>query len=128
MCRRPKKGRFFLRLGRFWTFCAFLPYRVPYGQTALREGPLRGGFFREGKLTRSYGEGFYQNWAEFPLLSVDQKNPIFLKAGPFLDLCLLRDLSPLQGPLGRPPYRKAPYGEASYGKAPYREASYGRHL
>ena len=44
-------------------------YRSPYGQTALREGPLRGGFLREGplritgKLTRSYGEGLYQNWA-----------------------------------------------------------------
>ena len=35
----------------------------------LREGPLRGGFLREGplritgKLTGSYGERFYQNWA-----------------------------------------------------------------
>ena len=46
------------------------PYgKVPYGQTALREGPLRGGFLPEGplritgKLTGSYGEGLYQNWA-----------------------------------------------------------------
>ena len=44
------------------------PYRGPYGQTALREGPLRGGFLQEGplritgKLT-GYGEGLYQNWA-----------------------------------------------------------------
>ena len=35
----------------------------------LREGPLRGGFLREGplritrKLTGSYGERLYQNWA-----------------------------------------------------------------
>ena len=47
----------------------FPAYRDPYGQTALREGPLRGGFLREGplritgKLTGSYGEGLYQNWA-----------------------------------------------------------------
>ena len=47
----------------------FPSYRGPYGQTALREGPLRGGFLREGplritgKLTGSYGEGLYQNWA-----------------------------------------------------------------
>ena len=45
------------------------PYRSPYGQTALREGSLRGGFLREGplritgKLTGSYGERLYQNWA-----------------------------------------------------------------
>ena len=58
MCRRPKKANFFLGLGRFWTFCPlrdlspFPPYRSPYGQTALREGPLRGGFLREGPFLR----------------------------------------------------------------------------
>ena len=99
MCAVDQKRPFFLRAGPFLAFLPFKeayekgqsltgsplrggtvltrragpygkpPYRGPYGQTALREGSLRGGFLREGplritgKLTgtltgrASYGEG-----------------------------------------------------------------------
>ena len=86
---------------------ALPPYgKAPYGQTALREGPLRGGFLREGppritgKLTGSYGEGFYKNWREFPLVCRRPKEGrFFLGLGRFWTFSPLRDLSPLQGPL-----------------------------
>ena len=105
----------------------------------LREGPLRGGFLREGplritgKLTGSYGERLYQNWAGISrLFAVHQERPFFPRAGPFLDLLPFKGPFSLTGALTGPPYGKAPYGEASYGKAgqtalrkaPYEEASY----
>ena len=66
LCAVDQKRPFFLGLGRFWTF---YPLRVSLTGaltgTALREGPLRGGFLREGwayrkPLTRRdgpYGKG-----------------------------------------------------------------------
>ena len=90
LCAVDQKRPFFPRAGPFLDLLPFKgpfsltgaltgpPYgKAPYGevsygkagQTALREGPLRGGFLREGplritgKLTGSYGEGLYQNWA-----------------------------------------------------------------
>ena len=83
LCAVDQKRPFFLRVGPFLDHLPFKgPFPLtagPYGQTALREGPLRGGFLREGplrggflregplritgKLTGSYGEGLYQNWA-----------------------------------------------------------------
>ena len=82
VCRIDQKRSFFPRAGPFLDLLPFKgpfpltgaltgrpPYgKVPYGQTALRD-PLRGGFLREGppritgKLTGSYGERLYQNWA-----------------------------------------------------------------
>ena len=79
LCAVDQKRPFFLS----WTFCPLRdlsplqgPLRAdrltgegPLREGFLREGPLRGGFLREGplritgKLTRSYGEGLYQNWA-----------------------------------------------------------------
>ena len=90
---------------------------------------MRGGFLREtplitGKLTGSYGEGLYQNWAGISAFAVDQKRSFFPRVGPFLDLLPCKGFFPLTGALtGRPPYGKAPYGEASY-----RKASSGRFL
>ena len=75
---------------------AFLPYRGPYG-TALREGPLRGGFLREGwALTGSplRGGTVLTGRAGVPYGSFTEKDD-------------------------EEAYGKAPYGEASYEKAPY---------
>ena len=138
MCAVDQKRSFFPRVGPCLDLLPFqgpfpltgaltgrpLYGKVPYGQTALREGPLRGGFLREGppritgKLTGSYGEGLGGNSR---LCAVDQKRSFFPRAVPFLDLLPFKGPFPLTGALtGRPvSYEKAPYGEASYEKAPY---------
>ena len=65
LCAVDQKRPFFPRAGRG-------PVRVLHREgrrRGLRGGPLQGGFLQEGplritgKLTGSYGEGFYQNWA-----------------------------------------------------------------
>ena len=59
------------------------------------------------------------------MCAVDQKRPLFPRAGPFLDLLPFTGPFSLTGALTGPPYGKAPYGEASYGKAgPLQEAPY----
>ena len=80
LCAVDQKRSFFPRVGPFLDLLPFkelfpltgaLTGRPPYGPLRggfLREGPLRGCFLREtpliiGKLTGSYGEGLYQNWA-----------------------------------------------------------------
>ena len=104
----------------------FPPYRGPYGQTALREGPLREASY--GRPLTNYRKAYGklrggtlpELGGNFRLCAVDQKRPFFLMVGPFLDHLPFKGPFPLTGALtGRPPYGKAPYGEASYGKAPY---------
>ena len=124
-----QKRPFFLTVGPFLDLLPFkgAPYRSPYGQTALREGPLRGGFLREApyelqeSLREATGRDFTRIGREFPLVCRRPKKAVFfLRVGPFLDLLPSKGPFPLTGALtGRPPYGKAPYGEASYGKAPY---------
>ena len=78
-----------------------LPYGEgrSYGQTALREGPLRGGLLREGprlltgrplrgRLLTGLREATGRDFTRIGLLRLDR-----------FGLCPLRDLSPLQGPL-----------------------------
>ena len=129
VCRRPKKAVF-----SSGALTGRPPYgKVCYGQTALREGPLRGGFLREGpprvtgKLMGSYGEGLYQNWAGISACAPQQKKVVFSWGlCRFWTFCPFRDLSPLQGPIRadrfltrRPPtnYRKA-YGKLRGGTLP----------
>ena len=105
LCAVDQKKSFFPRAGPFLDLLRG-PYGQAYGEASSGKESLR----------EATGRDFTRIGRNFRFCAVDQKKPIFLRAGPFLDLCLLRDLSPLQGPLGRPPYGKAPYGEASYGK------------
>ena len=138
MCRRPKKGRFFLGLGRFWTFCPLRdlsplqgPLRAdrltgrPLTGRLLTGGLLRGGFLREapvitGKLTGRLGP---------------YGKPLTRRDDPYEKG---RSLTGYGRPLtGRPPLRapdgKAPYGEAFLREGPLRitgklTGSYGEGL
>ena len=98
LCAVDQKGPFFPRAEPFLDLLPFQgpfpltgaltgkpPYgKAPYGQTALREGPLR----ITGKLTGSYGEGLYKNWREFPLVCRrPKKGRFFLGLGRFWTFC-----------------------------------------
>ena len=118
------------------------PYRkaVPYGQTALREGPLRGGFLREGPLRITGRAGPFLDLlpfkGPFSLTGALTGPPYgtlrggFLREGWALTGSPLRGGTVLTGRAGVPygsftekddeeAYGKAPYGEASHEKAPY---------
>ena len=128
--RRPKKGRFFLGLCRFWTFCPFRdlsPLQGPLRADRLAGRPLTGRLLTRRPLTnyrKAYGKLRGRDFTR-----IGRERSFFPRAVPFLDLLPFQGPFPLTGALtGKPPYGKAPYGEASYEKAPYGEASYGRHL
>ena len=126
-----KKGRFFLGLGRFWTFCPLRdlsPLQGPLRQTALREGSLRADRLTGRPLTgrlltrrpptnyrKAYGKlrggTLPELGGNFRLCAVDQKKPFFPRVVPFLDLLPFQGPFPLAGAhMGRPvSYEKAPY-------------------
>ena len=145
MCRRPKKGRFFLGLCPFWTFLPFKgpflltgaltsrpPYaKAPYGEASYGKAPYE----LHESLREAMGRDFTRIGREFPhACRRPKKSRFFLGLGRFWTFCPLRDLSALQGLLradrltGRPltgrlltgdtfNYRKA-YGKLRGGTLP----------
>ena len=97
VCRRPKKGRFFLGLGRFWTFCPlrdlsplqgplradrltgrFLagrpPYgKAPYGEASYEKAPHE----LQESLWEATGRDFTRIGREFPLVRRRPKKVVF---------------------------------------------------
>ena len=129
LCAVDQKRPFFPRAGPFLDLLPFkgpFPlYRGPYG-TALREGPLRGGFLREGwALT---GSPLRAGVPYGSFTEKDDEEP-YGKAGPLREAPYEEGRSLREGPV---PYGRAgvPYGsftekddEEAYGKAgPLREA------
>ena len=123
MCRRPKKGRFFLGLGRFWTFCPLRdlsPLQGPLRADRLTGRPLTGRLLTGGLL----GGGFLR---EAPVIPGTGRlgsygKPLTRRDGPYEKG---RSLTGYGRPLtGRPPLRapdgKAPYGEAFLREGPLR--------
>ena len=150
-----KKGRFFLGLGRFWTFCPLRdlsPLQGPLRADRLTGRPLTGRLLTGRPLTnyrKAYGKlrggTLPELGGNFPSCAVDQKKLFFLGLGRFWTFSApLRDLSPLQGPLradrltgrpltGRPPYGKAPLRGGFLREGPLRitgklTGSYGEGL
>ena len=146
LCAVDQKKPFFPKVG---PFLDLLPFKGPFSLTgaltgtALREGPLRGGFLREGRaLTGSplRGGTVLTGRAGVPYGSFTEKDDeeAYGKAKPLREAPYEKGRSLMEGPgsltgpshrlalTGRPTYGKASYGEASYRKAPYGEASYGK--
>ena len=136
VCRRPKKNRFFLGLGRFWTFCPLRdlsPLQVPLqdrltgraltgrlltGRLGPYRNPLRGGTVLTGRAGVPYGS-----------FTEKDDEEAYGKAGPLREGPYEEGRSLREGPV---PYGRAgvPYGsftekddEEAYGKArPLQEA------
>ena len=109
VCRRPKKGRFFLGLCCFWTFCPFRDLSLlqgPLRANRLTGRPLTGRLLTRRPLTnyrKAYGKlrggTLPELGGNFRLCAVDQNRSFFPRVYRFGTFCPLRDLSPVQGPL-----------------------------
>ena len=122
---QTKKGRFFLGLGRFWTFCPlrdlsplqgllradrltgrFLtgrpPYgKAPYGEASYEKAPRE----LQESLREATGRDFTRIGREFPLVRRRPKKVVFSYG------CAVSGPSALSGTF--PPYR-GPYGQTGF--------------